>query len=408
MKLLQIFLTAITIIHFTYSQELFELTTRLDDPRLRFLFHRFRNFVFNSIGKTSYKTKGVFLQDKFPDNMPFPCDIRIGKSREQPKSIHKLRPGDISVVGALGDSLTCSTGAMAERMMELSMENRGLAWSIGGQWNWRNATTLPNILKEFNPSLIGYSFDDSFPFHKASQFNLAEIGAVSNDMPFMARALVKRIKSDRRVNFKYDWKVVTISIGGNDFCSFICLMDKPERLPDMHRISLMKTLRYLKNNLPRAFVNIVSVPHVETVMIYPGKPRSCSFIHRGECACWVGPLANVTKESRERWMKIQQRFIQVEEEVAKSEEFRRLDEFAVMYQPWSTNVSLIVDGKRDLSLLSFDCFHLSQKGNAWGGTALWNNMIEPVNKKTINWYNPLKKFNCPTREHPYIYTYDNS
>jgi hypothetical protein len=53
------------------------------------------------------------------------------------------------------------------------MENRGVAWSIGGkttsitvemvdletcfsfkgQWNWRNATTLPNILKVFNPQV---------------------------------------------------------------------------------------------------------------------------------------------------------------------------------------------------------------------------------------------------------------
>lgn len=40
---------------------------------------------------------------------------------------------DISVIGALGDSLTCSTGAMASNFMELSMENRGVAWSIGGE-----------------------------------------------------------------------------------------------------------------------------------------------------------------------------------------------------------------------------------------------------------------------------------
>jgi hypothetical protein len=40
---------------------------------------------------------------------------------------------DIQVIGALGDSLTCSTGAMASKLMELSMENRGVAWSIGGK-----------------------------------------------------------------------------------------------------------------------------------------------------------------------------------------------------------------------------------------------------------------------------------
>ncbi|XP_070504214.1 phospholipase B1, membrane-associated-like [Chironomus tepperi] len=408
MKFSFLLLAVLTISTTTFSQEIFELTTGLDDPRLRFFFHRFRDFVFNTIGKTSYKTKGVFLQEKFTKNAKFPCDVKLGKSRESPKSVHKLRPGDISVIGALGDSLTCSTGAMAERIAELSMENRGLSWSIGGQWNWRNATTLPNILKEFNPSLVGYSLDDSFPFHKASQFNLAEIGAVSTDMPFMARALVKRIKNDKRVNFKYDWKIVTITIGGNDICSFLCLMENPERLPEMHRIALTKTLRYLKSNLPRVFVNIVSVPHVETVINIRGKPQSCSFIHHGECACWVGSLSNITKESRERWKKIQRQFISVEEEVAKLDEFRRLDEFAVMYQPFTKNISIIVDGKRDLSLLSFDCFHLSQKGHAWAGTTLWNNMLEPDNKKTLNWASPQRKFNCPSREHPYIKTYDNS
>lgn len=40
---------------------------------------------------------------------------------------------DISVIGALGDSITCATGAMASNFMELSMENRGVAWSIGGR-----------------------------------------------------------------------------------------------------------------------------------------------------------------------------------------------------------------------------------------------------------------------------------
>lgn len=83
----------IVLINAVSSQELFQLTTGLDHPRVRFLFHKFRDFVFNTIGKTSYKTKGVFLQEKFPDDHPFPCDINIGKSHDSPKSIHKLRPG---------------------------------------------------------------------------------------------------------------------------------------------------------------------------------------------------------------------------------------------------------------------------------------------------------------------------
>lgn len=53
----------------------------------------------------------------------------------------------------MGDSLTAATGAAATSVRDLYMENRGLSWSIGGQWNWRNVTTLPNILKEFNPKV---------------------------------------------------------------------------------------------------------------------------------------------------------------------------------------------------------------------------------------------------------------
>lgn len=75
------------------SQDIFDLTTRLDDPRFRFLFHGFRNLVFNSIGKTGQKTQGSFLQEKFPDSASFPCDISIGKSKARPNSVHKLRPG---------------------------------------------------------------------------------------------------------------------------------------------------------------------------------------------------------------------------------------------------------------------------------------------------------------------------
>lgn len=77
----------------TISKDIFEITTGLDDLRFRFLFHTFREFIFNTIGKTGQKTKGSFLQEKFPGNAQFPCDIRIGRSKSRPLSIHKLRVG---------------------------------------------------------------------------------------------------------------------------------------------------------------------------------------------------------------------------------------------------------------------------------------------------------------------------
>lgn len=78
---------------------------------------------------------------------------------------------------------------------------------LGGQGSWREFLTLPNILKIFNPNLIGYALGDSFSYHDESQFNVAEARATSKDLPFMARILVKKLQQDARVNLQDDWKV---------------------------------------------------------------------------------------------------------------------------------------------------------------------------------------------------------
>lgn len=159
--------------------------------------------------------------------------------------------GDIRVIAAIGDSLTVGSGATATTVPHLTLECRGLAWCIGGQWTWRNATTLPNILRSINPQLVGQSLGNALPIHADSQLNLAEIGAGSADMPAMTRAMIGRIRQDRRIDFRRDWKMVTTLIGGNDICSYICMMSDPESLPEQHRRNLVKSLRYMRDHLPR-------------------------------------------------------------------------------------------------------------------------------------------------------------
>lgn len=61
--------------------------------------------------------------------------------------MHKLRPGDIDVIGALGDSLTAGLGIFATNIFQVLIENRGVTASIGGQSTWREFLTLPNIIK---------------------------------------------------------------------------------------------------------------------------------------------------------------------------------------------------------------------------------------------------------------------
>lgn len=92
-----------------------------------------------------------------------------GRSPNVPTSVHQLRPGDIDIIGAFGDSLTAGNGAMAVNILQIMTENKGMSWSIGGQGTWRKFFTLPNILKEYNPNLYGYSLSDGLSYHKSAR-----------------------------------------------------------------------------------------------------------------------------------------------------------------------------------------------------------------------------------------------
>ena len=82
------------------------------------------------------------FQDKFqepvPEDIPFPCDTAPGspgaRSATRPTSVHHLRPGDIDVIGAMGDSLTAGSASAAANLVEIFIENRGMSWS-GGESN---------------------------------------------------------------------------------------------------------------------------------------------------------------------------------------------------------------------------------------------------------------------------------
>lgn len=76
--------------------DLSDRITIFDNKIFRIFFHGFRSFWFGLAGKTGYRTSGKFLQEKFPDDAPFPCNIEMGRSKSIPTSVHRLRPGKSS------------------------------------------------------------------------------------------------------------------------------------------------------------------------------------------------------------------------------------------------------------------------------------------------------------------------
>lgn len=56
--------------------------------------------------------------------------------------------------------------------------------------------------------------------------------------------------------------------------------------------------------------------------------------------------------------------------------------------------------ERHIASFIYRCIILSR----WAGVSLWNNMLEPPGRKSHNWSPPHRRFLCPSREFPYIYT----
>ena len=85
----------------------------------------------------------------------------------------------------------------------------GVSFSIGGEKTWREYLTIPNILKEYNPNLYGYSESIGLSIHKSSKLNVAELGSMSRDMPHMTKVLIQRMFTDKNVK-PHHWKVKLI------------------------------------------------------------------------------------------------------------------------------------------------------------------------------------------------------
>ncbi|GAB0096523.1 phospholipase B1, membrane-associated-like [Sergentomyia squamirostris] len=409
-KLIIIFILA-PLINFSSVQ-----MTNLNHGIFRVLYRMGRLAAFNTVGYTGSERKYFLinlernkLQKQFSIYDEFFCDPKGPGRRSDivPLSVHQLRPGDIDIIGAVGDSLTAGNGVMATNIFQLSVENKGMTSVAGGQGTWRQFLTIPNILKVFNPNLYGYSSGDTLSFLPASKFNVAETNAKSHDTPEQAITLLKRMRSDRRVDMEGHWKMIFYFIGSNDFCSEMCHLEYPSSIIEKHRRSIIKTLRILRDNFPRTMVNVIASPSLEFLLHFRGTPPICRLAHKFECFCLLSLLQ---KPFQKQYIRIMDIWRKVEEEVVNREEFQNKPDFTVNYQPFTDQIFIPTthSGKTDFTYMSVDCFHISQKGYARATNALWNNMMEPFDNKTRTWKREFQEFKCPTEAQPFLTTKLNS
>nr|XP_061798286.1 phospholipase B1, membrane-associated-like [Nerophis lumbriciformis] len=326
-------------------------------------------------------------------------------SDSPPTSAHRVRPADIKVVAALGDSVTAGFGAKAQNLFQLRTEYRGVSWSIGGDKNLETVTTLANILRKFNPELKGMSKGQG---KKRTGFNMSATGAKVAGIPEQIRRLIDTMKNDTTVDFAHDWKLVTLFIGGNDLCQFC--NDRASLSPKNYSHHLVTSLDILYNEVPRTIVNILEILQIEDLRRIKRDSIGCNVIQPLACPCFLLPgddspeLAEAKRMNRELQV--------ITEKVAYGGRYDDREDFAVVVQPFFRNsiVPLNADGRPDVSYFTEDCFHFSERGHADMAVAMWNNMLEPVGRKQTfnNFTSGRGGIKCPTEENPYIFTRMNS
>ncbi|KAF6105529.1 phospholipase B1 [Phyllostomus discolor] len=329
-----------------------------------------------------------------------------------PTSVHRLKAADIKVIGALGDSLTAGNGAGSRPgdILDVFTQYRGLSWSVGGDGNLSTVTTLANILREFNPSLKGFSVGTGKENSPGAFLNQAVAGNVAGDLPVQARRLVDLMQNDTlKINFQQDWKIITMFIGGNDLCDFC--NDLAQYSPQNFTDNIRRALDILHAEVPRAFVNLVKVLEITNLReLYNEKKVSCPrLILRNLCPCVLTPEENSTELTA--LVEVNRRYQEMTHQLVESGRYDTREDFTVVLQPFFEKVDMpkTSEGLPDSSFFAPDCFHFSRKSHAHAASGLWTNMLEPVGQKTTR-HDFESKINitCPNEAWPFLRTYKNS
>lgn len=337
----------------------------------------------------------------------FNCTV-ISASPSIPTSVHKLRPGDIKVIAAMGDSLTAGFGMLAKNPVQLLTEWRGRSWSIGGDETLDTIVTLPNLFRKYNPNLMGFAEGKariSSVSAPGAHLDVAVSGAKAELMEAQATKIIERVRNlPAPANYEKDWKLVTIFIGANDLCAYI--NDKSYYSAQHYYEYLKAALEKLKT-MPRTFVNLVEV--LEATMVQEIGPRNpiCNTFHTYECPTFMaGKLDNIEKGKQARL-----RYQKMVETLAG--EYENEEEFTVVHQPFFKDTTPpkhtkgIWKGTVDLSFFAPDCFHFSAKADAAAAEGLWNNIFEAEHQKRTSW-KVGEALVCPTEANPFLKTVKNS
>jgi len=237
----------------------------------------------------------------------------------------------------------------------------------------------------------------SLPDSSIARLNAAESGAIADDIvsqiDYLRNTMLSPIYSTS-IDFKNDWKHLTVLIGANNLCQ--ACVNETRASPDNYEAALDNAFAYLRTQIPRVFVSVITMFKLSTVYNTFQTSSYCktarSLVFNTECLCIAQDYSAAGLQ------KVDDYAVEYNNRLYKlAAKYQALNdpEFTIKIQPATQNFSIPESiGVQFLS--EFDCFHPSAFADATMGVALWNNIMagSQANKQTT--IDPFNlKVSCP-------------
>ncbi|KAI9199456.1 SGNH hydrolase-type esterase domain-containing protein [Polychytrium aggregatum] len=309
-----------------------------------------------------------------------------------PSSVHDLRPDDIRVVAALGDSITAGFGAKGRTSkspisLKTIYENRGVSFFIGGD---PDAKTVSRFIQHYRPSLVGYSHGDHlaelcygplcppYQYHRPNdELNAAQSGAMVMNLHQELDHLIQEMEHNDDIDMDHDFKLLNIFIGSNDACFGCDLASETTWLsPAVYEEHMRALLGKIRRKIPRTIVNIVQQFNISQVWDLTHGNDYCNQLRDEgrtfECKCAFLPL-ELGQVTRKRMDSLVQSYNRRLLTIWEDYQAEVPDEgFALVLDPGFTQIRL---REWPIEMLSnVDCFHPSVAAHELMAATVWNNL----------------------------------
>ncbi|KAI9633160.1 uncharacterized protein MKK02DRAFT_18674 [Dioszegia hungarica] len=332
--------------------------------------------------------------------------------REQPTSARDVRPDDITVIAALGDSISAALVARASPDQELHAkrrlsanpltvwsEYRGLSYPTGLDPGTISLASILSRYTNVTGGSMGHHLPASCPakvcgLREQDGLNAAISGSVASGLKAQVSDwLIPRI---RQMEIEEDaWKFVNVGIGGNDICSYCLTPDTDipiDHAPKQFGKEIKEAVEHLRLHVPNLIVNIVGLFRISalyelklrshcTLPSPPLLPHIPSLAFECSCALLPTPAGDIARAKMDA---LAEAYNQAILGVIHQWEEEGDEKLGVIYQPGE---AIDLDLWPGEGLSAVDCFHPSEEGQKRVGAGFWNRLTLNLEGKArpIEW-----------------------